>query len=215
MDELTGGVFEPSKITRVSVFSGHEDDSLLKFFPTGFICMHGDRINFDDQLASIVTEGGMWNVHGQNGETPQAFEQSDVVCSNLNSNEAYIVVPPGADIVFAWSGEGASEEEIKYALKFANFITPGKSVSEIKEGEEPEEFFTALGGKTEYLSSKELNIAPGFEARLFQCGTSQGYFHMKELDNFIQEDLNIYDIMVVDLFSTIYMWIGNKSNKTE
>jgi len=62
MDELTGGVFEPSKITRVSVMQGHEDDSLLKFMPKGFVCMDGDRLDYAAQLASIKTEGGMFRV---------------------------------------------------------------------------------------------------------------------------------------------------------
>ena len=38
---------------------------------------------------------------------------------------------------------------------------------------------------------------------------------MRELENFIQDDLNNHDIMVVDCFNTVYMWIGLKSNKTE
>ena len=172
MDELTGGVFEPSKITRVSVMQGHEDDSLLKFMPKGFVCMDGDRLDYAAQLASIKTEGGMFRVQGTNDEIPQAIEQDKVLCENLNSNEAFLVIPAGGDIVFAWSGEGASEAETKSAVKFAESIVPGASVSEIKEGAEPEEFFTALGGKTEYFSTKDLNIAPGFQPRLFQCGTS-------------------------------------------
>lgn len=51
-------------------------------------------------------------------------------------------------------------------------MTPGASVKTgFKEGEESEEFWAALGGKTEYLSSKELGFAPGFEPRLFNCST--------------------------------------------
>ena len=43
---------------------------------------------------------------------------------------------------------------------------------EFKEGEEPEEFWTALGGKTEYSSVKDTGIALGFEPRLFQATNS-------------------------------------------
>jgi len=58
-------------------------------------------------------------------------------------------------------------------------------------------------------------MAPGFEPRLFQCTNAGGFFHMKELDNFTQHDLNNHDVMVVDIYSTIYMWLGVKSNKIE
>jgi hypothetical protein len=55
----------------------------------------------------------------------------------------------------------------------ADVLAPDASVKTgFKEGEETEEFWTALGGKTEYLSTKELGIAPGFESRLFHCSTS-------------------------------------------
>jgi hypothetical protein len=65
------------------------------------------------------------------------------------------------------------------------------------------------------LSVKDMNIAPGFEARLFQCSNAHGYFHMRELYNFCQEDLNNGDVMVLDTFGTIYCWIGRDSNATE
>ena len=38
---------------------------------------------------------------------------------------------------------------------------------------------------------------------------------MKEIFNFLQDDLNNNDIMVLDVFSTVYMWVGRKSNETE
>ena len=60
-----------------------------------------------------------------------------------------------------------------------------------------------------------MGIAPGFEARLFAISTSQGYLHMKEVVNFSQEDLNINDVMVLDAYSTVFMWMGTRANKTE
>jgi len=38
---------------------------------------------------------------------------------------------------------------------------------------------------------------------------------MKEIYNFLQDDLNNHDVMVLDCFSTVYMWVGLKANKTE
>lgn len=34
---------------------------------------------------------------------------------------------------------------------------------------------------------------------------------MKEVPNYSQSDLNIHDIMVLDAFSTVFMWIGTKA----
>ena len=60
-----------------------------------------------------------------------------------------------------------------------------------------------------------MGIAPGFEPRLFECSNSTGYFYMKEVPNFTQMDLNNYDIMVLDVYNTVYVWVGRKSTKAE
>jgi hypothetical protein len=38
---------------------------------------------------------------------------------------------------------------------------------------------------------------------------------MKEVPNFTQMDLNNYDIMVLDVYNTVYVWVGRKSTKAE
>ena len=138
------------------------------------------------------------------------------MASNLNSNEAFFLVVPGGEASFYWIGEGASEDEANYAKKLADILAPSAPAKGgFKEGEETEEFWAGLGGRTEYSSIKAMGIAPGFEPRLFHCSTSQGYFHMKELYNFVQSDLNNNDVMVLDVYSTVFIWIGRNSNKAE
>jgi len=47
-------------------------------------------------------------------------------------------------------------------------LAPGAALNtSFKEGEETDEFWTALGGKTEYSSLKSMGVCPGFEPRLF------------------------------------------------
>jgi hypothetical protein len=38
---------------------------------------------------------------------------------------------------------------------------------------------------------------------------------MKEIYNFCQYDLNNNDIMVLDAYSSIFVWVGRNSNDTE
>lgn len=122
---------------------------------------------------------------------------------------------PGGATAWAWHGEGATEDECSYATKLGSILAPGSAHVSFKEGAETQDFWDALGGKTEYLSVKELSIAPGFEARLFQCSNSQGYMHMKEVFNFQQEDLCNNDVMVLDAYNTVFLWVGRHANKTE
>lgn len=207
MDMITDGILSPREITRTTVLAGHEDDSLLNFFPNGFIVHDGDRMPIDDKFALIKEKGAMYKVTGTYGSHPYAIQQNTPECKFLNSNEAFTVVAPGGDVTYHWTGEGATEDESVFAQKLGAVVAPAASShSGFKEGAEVEEFWTALGGKTEYLSSKDLGFQPGFEARLFHCSNAHGYFHMREFYNFTQEDLMNNDVMVLDTYNTIYMW---------
>lgn len=185
ISELTDGIFSPSEITRISVMQGHEDDTLLKFFPNGFICHDGAILDLAAQQAKLAESGALYRIQGPFGEQPQAIQQDKCICANLNSQEAYFVIAPGGQKCFYWIGEGASEDEAAYAQKLGDILCPGApSKTGFKEGAETDDFWEALGGKTEYSSMKELGIAPGFEARMFNISNSQGYLHMKEVYNF-------------------------------
>ena len=213
--QLTNYVYIPSEITRTSVMQGHEDDTFLTFFPNGFICHDGAYEPIADRIEALKARGAMFKVQGPFGEKPQAIQQDQVKCENLNSNEAFFVSAGEGDNCYAWIGEGASEDEANFCKSLGPILCPGDAFHTFKEGEETDDFWEALGGKTEYSSIKNMGIAPGFEPRLFQCTNSSGYFYMKEVPNFTQMDLNIYDVMVLDVYSTVYIWVGPKSSKAE
>jgi hypothetical protein len=66
-----------------------------------------------------VKSGSMFRVQGPFGETPQAIQQDEVLCKNLNSNEAFFVVKSDGSGCFAWMGEGATDSEKAYCEKLA------------------------------------------------------------------------------------------------
>jgi hypothetical protein len=68
------------------------------------------------------------------------------------------------------------------------FLCPGKQPVLINEGEEPEPFWDALGGKQEYKLQKTL-VPASREARLFQLLDNSGGITVAELRNFSQDDL--------------------------
>lgn len=58
-------------------------------------------------------------------------------------------------------------------------------------------------------------MSADFEPRLFQVSNNSGYMWMEEVPAFGQEDLFNDDCFILDAYNTIYVWIGNQSNKTE
>jgi len=158
----------------------------------------------------------MYRVQGPFGEQPQAIQQDKIVCSNLNSGEAFFVVNVEAKSCYAWLGEGASEDEKAYCQKLGKTLCPEFTQVVLEEHKEEEAFWACFeGGQTAYSSMKELGFAPGFQPRLFQISNAQGFIHMREIYNFAQTDLNNNDVMVLDAYKTVYMWMGRNANKTE
>ena len=65
IDIVTENILSPREITRTSVMIGHEDDTLLTFFPNGFICHNGDHVS-----SPIKDEAAMYRIQGPFGEKP-------------------------------------------------------------------------------------------------------------------------------------------------
>ena len=67
-------------------------------------------------------------------------------------------------------------------------ISPGRDPVKVMEGNEPQEFWDALGGKTEYGSGKWLQqVVPTYPPRLFQCSNASGRFNVEEIFDFAQD----------------------------
>jgi len=108
-----------------------------------------------------------------------------IVASNLNSGDCFFVINSGAKQSFAWLGEGASDEEKKYASSLSKILAPDLTHADVDEHKEDDAFWACFdGGKAEYSSMKKLGFAPGFQPRLFQISNASGYIHMREIYNF-------------------------------
>eukprot|EP00964_Phaeocystis_antarctica_P121276 scaffold84956_cov30-Phaeocystis_antarctica.AAC.1 len=89
-----------------------------------------------------------------------------------------------------------------------------RSLVEMKEGEEDDSFWTPLGGKGEYTKLKE---APdgSREPMLFRCSNSTGVFEVEPIYDFAQADLEQEDVFLLDVFTNLYVWVGNDANEQE
>ena len=131
----------------------------------------------------------------------------------MNSGESFALVAAGGAETWSWHGSGSSDSEKAYADKLCGLLSKGSN-SVLEESAETDDFWTALGGKTEYLNFKELGIDPSFEPRLFDMRYSdQGKIWMNEIQNFSQQDLHMQGIFILDAYKTVYIWTGNDVNK--
>ncbi|KAI7812838.1 gelsolin b [Triplophysa rosa] len=137
----------------------------------------------------------------------------DAVASSLNSNDALVLVTPSGSKL--WMGQGSSDAEKNGAKKLATIL--GVNLSEIKEGAEGGDFWSALGGKAEYRTSERLkNKTDTHPPKLFACSNKTGQFLIEEVPGELtQDDLAPDDVMILDTWDQVFVWIGNEANDEE
>uniref|UniRef100_A0A8B9ZJ56 Gelsolin n=1 Tax=Anas platyrhynchos TaxID=8839 RepID=A0A8B9ZJ56_ANAPL len=138
----------------------------------------------------------------------------DPAASQLNSNDAFVLKTPSA--AYLWVGQGASNAEKSGAQELLNVL--GARSVQVSEGREPENFWAALGGKAPYrtsprLKDKKMDAHP---PRLFACSNKSGRFTIEEVPgDLTQDDLATDDVMILDTWDQVFVWIGKDAQEEE
>lgn len=149
--------------------------------------------------------------------------QVDYRAGSLNSNNVFIVVNQikgGGSNYFIWSGKGSTGDEREAAKQI--IYAQKKEPEIVIESQERDDFWLALGGRQAYNneknrsgSSNHLTAQNNQMARLFEVSYSNNKMSTTEVYQFNQEDLNPSDVMILDTWSSLFIWIGQGSNKVE
>uniref|UniRef100_UPI0037E9120B scinderin-like n=1 Tax=Semicossyphus pulcher TaxID=241346 RepID=UPI0037E9120B len=81
----------------------------------------------------------------------------------------------------------------------------------------PTDLWAALGGRTEYQTSERLESQTlTHPPRLFGCSNKTGRFIIEEVPGeFTQDDLAEDDVMLLDVWDQVFVWIGKDANEVE
>jgi len=171
----------------------------------------GSGFKNSTEKTTVAAANRMYHVKGTNEFNTKA-QEVEFSASALNSNDCFVVLTPKNAIT--WFGKFATGDERGVAKSVAETLMAPSKVEAVFEGKEKDDFWTLLGGKQEYISKQE-EAVPGFEPRLFQCSNASGNFDTEEIFDFTQEDLISDDIMLLDAWTEIFLWIGNGANVDE
>ncbi|ESO94636.1 hypothetical protein LOTGIDRAFT_227360 [Lottia gigantea] len=138
--------------------------------------------------------------------------QVELRAASLNSNDVFVIFTKTA--VYIWAGKGCTGDEREMAKLVAS--RSPRQATMVFEGQEKDDFWKVLGGKEEYAHDKRLAAEDSTHPpRLFQLSNASGKFTCVAIPDFVQSDLVVEDVMLLDAWDTIYVWIGNEANKQE
>ncbi|XP_022755879.1 villin-1 isoform X2 [Durio zibethinus] len=179
------------------VYKGGISAGYKKFIAESGIC--------DDTYDEKRT--ALFRVQGTSPENMQAI-QVDHVSGSLNSSYCYVL--QNGTSVFTWIGNLTSSREHDLLDRMIELINPAWQPISLREGSEPDSFWSSLGGKTEYPREKEIKKFIE-DPHLFKFTCTEGDFKVKEIYSFTQDDLTTEDVFVLDCHKELYVWVGRRS----
>lgn len=195
---------------QVRVTMGKEPAHLMAIFKGKMVVYAGGTSRAGNTEPMPSTR--LFQVSGTNEYNTKAFEVP-VRASSLNSNDVFVLKTPSC--CYLWYGKGCSGDEREMAKTVADIISKMEKPV-IAEGQEPPEFWLALGGKSQYASSKRLQEEnPSVSPRLFECSNKTGTFLATEIIDFTQDDLEENDVYLLDAWDQVFLWIGKGANESE
>uniref|UniRef100_A0A8C9TNB8 Villin like n=1 Tax=Scleropages formosus TaxID=113540 RepID=A0A8C9TNB8_SCLFO len=217
-DEITACAYQAVNVdnkyngapVQVRVTMGKEPRHFLAIFKGKLIIYEGGTgragvVNPDPGVRLFQVRGEQeWNTKAT--EVPAR-------ASSLNSNDVFLLKTE--QMCYLWYGKGCSGDEREMGKAMADLLSK-QDKQTVMESQEPAEFWVALGGKAPYASNKRLQQEkPLHQPRLFECSNQTGRFLMTEIDEFTQEDLDEDDVMLLDTWDEIFLWIGRSANDYE
>ncbi|XP_048662011.1 advillin isoform X2 [Marmota marmota marmota] len=183
-------------------------------------------VQLDQQLDGAPVQGGtsrkgntepdppvrLFQIRGNDKSNTKAVEVP-AFASSLNSNDVFLLKTQAEH--YLWYGKGSSGDERAMAKELASLLCDGTEET-VAEGQESTEFWDLLGGKTPYANDKRLQQETlDVQSRLFECSNKTGRFIVTEITDFTQDDLNPGDVMLLDTWDQVFLWIGAEANAIE
>ncbi|CAF89482.1 unnamed protein product, partial [Tetraodon nigroviridis] len=204
-DELGGSAVQ------VRVVQGKEPDHLLSLFTDQLMVVHKGGTSREGGQAE-VPETRLFQIRSNPAGHCRAVEVS-VGSSSLSSMDVFLLLAPSG--CWMWKGKSSTSKEVKGAEDLAQVLEVTPSL--LDEGEEEDAFWEVLGGPGEVRQPPRLSYdMDTHPPRLFACSNKTGTFWMEEIPGeLMQYDLIPDDVMILDTWDQVFIWIGTSAAEEE
>uniref|UniRef100_I3IWR9 Gelsolin n=1 Tax=Oreochromis niloticus TaxID=8128 RepID=I3IWR9_ORENI len=204
-DELEGSAVQ------VQVIQGKEPAHLMSLFgDKPLVVYKGGTSRENDESEAADTR--LFQIRANPAGNTRAVEV-EPSSSRLNSNDVFLLVSPSGS--WMWKGSRSNSDELKGAEQLAEILHVIPTL--LDEGEEQDGFWDTLGGQQDYCRSARLkNKMEAHPPRLFACSNKTGNFKVDEVPGELtQDDLAPDDVMILDTWDQVFVWIGNEAQEEE
>ncbi|KAM9073182.1 advillin isoform 1-T1 [Megaptera novaeangliae] len=217
-DELAASAYQAVEVDRqfdgapvqVRVTMGKEPRHFMAIFKGKLVIFEGGTSRKGNAEPDPPVR--LFQIQGNDKSNTKAVEVP-AFTSSLNSNDVFLLRTQTEH--YLWYGKGSSGDERAMAKELAGLLCDDTE-NTVAEGQEPAEFWDLLGGKTPYANDKRLQQEIlDAQSRLFECSNKTGRFIVTEITDFTQDDLNPDDVMLLDTWDQVFLWIGAEANATE
>ncbi|XP_052236637.1 advillin-like isoform X1 [Dreissena polymorpha] len=207
LDDKHGGA-----AVQVRVVQGKEPQHFMSMFDGKMIIFSGGHAGWSGGPSNNGPgDSYMLQVRGTSILNTKAI-QVPMEAASLNSNDVFVIFLKTA--VYIWCGKGSTGDE-REAAKLVAKRSP-RELTIVIEGQEKPSFWEAIGGHGEYHSDKRLKDPESeHQPRLFQCSNASGRFVCEEIPEFTQQDCVTDDVMILDAWDAVYVWIGANAREEE
>nr|XP_051685192.1 villin-like protein isoform X7 [Oryctolagus cuniculus] len=189
-------------LVQVHVTMGSEPPHFLAMFRGRLVVFQGSAGHGGQEQPAPTPR--LFHVQGTEPHSTSTMEVP-ARASALRSSDVFLLLT--ATVCYLWFGKGCSGDQREMARTVATVISQNEEVT--VEGQEPPHFWEALGGRAPYPSKKRLpEAASGFQPRLFECRSPRGRLVLSEVASFSQEDLDQHDVLLLDTWQEIFLWLG-------
>ncbi|XP_023575566.1 villin-like protein isoform X2 [Octodon degus] len=189
-------------LVQVHVTMGSEPPHFLAIFQGQLVVFQ--EITGDNQRGQSAPGTRLFHVQGTESHNTRTFEVP-ARASSLSSSDVFLLVT--ADACYFWFGKGCNGDQREMARMVVNVVS-GNNKETVLEGQEPPYFWEVLGGRAPYASKRLPEEASSFQPRLFECSSQMGCLVLTEVVFFSQEDLDKHDIILLDTWQEVFLWLG-------